>query len=630
MAGVPHHAASAYMQRLLEQGFKVAICEQMADPSKVKGIVPREVVRVVTPGIAYDDAGSTRGRTTTSSPSERDGAGPFGIAALDLSTGELSACEAADAGRGARRSSCGSIRARCSCGAAPTSSPRPLAMAPRRARSCAARPSRSPTVEADRAPRRRCSERGRRARRRPRRWRAGPRRGASRRARVQAGRVRCPSRASRSTSSATRSCSTRRRRRHLELVRAVDGGTQRLAPRRRSTRPGRRRARACSAAACSRRARSSRRSGGASTASSSSSPTPGSRAELRQRLADVGDLERLAVKLALDRAAAARSRRAAALARRAARRRRPPRRVPRARRARGARRAASASPGSTRAPTSTTLLVARARRRAAAARVATAASSATGFDAELDEARELMRGRPAPHRRARGAPARDVADPEPQAPLHARLRLVHRGHAARTWRRRRPPGGASRRSPAASATRATSSTPSPTSSRTPRSARAAREAELFDELVRDLAAHAERLRAVAARLAAWDVAGALAEVAHRDDYARPEVDDSLELVLEDARHPVVERLAAAGRFVPNDVVARAAGRAAPAPLARHRPEHGRQVDAHAPGRARRDPRADGLVRARAARAHRRRRSRAHARRRERQPRRAARARSWSR
>src|SRR5580692_7570546 len=57
MAGVPHHAASGYVQRLLEQGFKVAICEQMADPSKVKGIVPREVVRVATPGIAFDDSG---------------------------------------------------------------------------------------------------------------------------------------------------------------------------------------------------------------------------------------------------------------------------------------------------------------------------------------------------------------------------------------------------------------------------------------------------------------------------------------------------------------------------------------------------------------------------------------------
>ena len=57
MAGVPHHAASGYVQKLLEKGFSVAICEQMADPSKVKGLVPRQVVRVVTPGIAYDDAG---------------------------------------------------------------------------------------------------------------------------------------------------------------------------------------------------------------------------------------------------------------------------------------------------------------------------------------------------------------------------------------------------------------------------------------------------------------------------------------------------------------------------------------------------------------------------------------------
>ena len=64
----------------------------------------------------------------------------------------------------------------------------------------------------------------------------------------------------------------------------------------------------------------------------------------------------------------------------------------------------------------------------------------------------------------------------------------------------------------------------------------------------------ERLTAVAARLATWDVAAALAEVAHRDDWVRPEIDDSLELVLEDARRaPVVEKLASAGRFVPNDV-----------------------------------------------------------------------------
>src|SRR5271169_2015544 len=97
MAGVPHHAASAYVQRLLEQGFKVAICEQMADPSKVKGLVPREVVRVVTPGIAYDDAGLEAKQNHYLVAVEHDAAGPWGVAALDLSTGELLACEAADA-----------------------------------------------------------------------------------------------------------------------------------------------------------------------------------------------------------------------------------------------------------------------------------------------------------------------------------------------------------------------------------------------------------------------------------------------------------------------------------------------------------------------------------------------------
>src|SRR5258706_15609282 len=95
MAGVPHHAASAYVQRLLEQGFKVAICEQMADPSKVKGIVPREVVRVVTPGIAYDDS-SLDARQNQYLAAVEERAGEWAIAVLDATTGELSACATND------------------------------------------------------------------------------------------------------------------------------------------------------------------------------------------------------------------------------------------------------------------------------------------------------------------------------------------------------------------------------------------------------------------------------------------------------------------------------------------------------------------------------------------------------
>src|SRR5262245_3700163 len=54
MAGVPHHAAHGYVKRLLDLGYRVAICEQMADPKTVKGIVPREVIRVLTPGTVTD------------------------------------------------------------------------------------------------------------------------------------------------------------------------------------------------------------------------------------------------------------------------------------------------------------------------------------------------------------------------------------------------------------------------------------------------------------------------------------------------------------------------------------------------------------------------------------------------
>ncbi|MEO8184740.1 MAG: DNA mismatch repair protein MutS, partial [Deltaproteobacteria bacterium] len=80
-----------------------------------------------------------------------------------------------------------------------------------------------------------------------------------------------------------------------------------------------------------------------------------------------------------------------------------------------------------------------------------------------------------------------------------------------------------------------------------------RERELSLLLLAEVKAVSPRLARLAALIANWDVAAALAEVAQRYDYTRPEVDSSDLLEIVDGRHPVVERFAAAGRFVPNDV-----------------------------------------------------------------------------
>jgi DNA mismatch repair protein MutS len=83
--------------------------------------------------------------------------------------------------------------------------------------------------------------------------------------------------------------------------------------------------------------------------------------------------------------------------------------------------------------------------------------------------------------------------------------------------------------------------------------RVALELEIFNHVRDEVAAAAERLLALAARVAAVDALASLAEVGHRGAYCRPVVDESGVVELQDSRHPVVERLAAAGSFVPNDV-----------------------------------------------------------------------------
>lgn len=89
MCGVPHHAAHGYVARMVEQGFKVAICEQMADPTTVKGIVPREVVRVVTPGVVLDTESLEAKANNFLASFRLLSDGTAGLAALDVSTGEL-------------------------------------------------------------------------------------------------------------------------------------------------------------------------------------------------------------------------------------------------------------------------------------------------------------------------------------------------------------------------------------------------------------------------------------------------------------------------------------------------------------------------------------------------------------
>jgi DNA mismatch repair protein MutS len=82
----------------------------------------------------------------------------------------------------------------------------------------------------------------------------------------------------------------------------------------------------------------------------------------------------------------------------------------------------------------------------------------------------------------------------------------------------------------------------------------ARELELLEELTEKVRRSSDRIFALGARVAQWDVFATLAEVAHEYDYCRPEVDADATIHIVEGRHPVVERLAAAGTFVPNDVL----------------------------------------------------------------------------
>ena len=95
MCGVPFHAANSYIAKLVAKGFKVAICEQIEDPKEAKGIVKREVIRIITPGTIDIDE-STNAKDNLYLASVYITKKTSGIAYTDITTGEFTALEVRD------------------------------------------------------------------------------------------------------------------------------------------------------------------------------------------------------------------------------------------------------------------------------------------------------------------------------------------------------------------------------------------------------------------------------------------------------------------------------------------------------------------------------------------------------
>jgi DNA mismatch repair protein MutS len=99
LCGVPYHAASGYISRLINKGYKVAICDQVEDPRQAKGIVRREVTRVVTPGLVLEtenlEADHNNFLLCLAPPEPQEG-NRYGLAYVDISTGDFRIAESED------------------------------------------------------------------------------------------------------------------------------------------------------------------------------------------------------------------------------------------------------------------------------------------------------------------------------------------------------------------------------------------------------------------------------------------------------------------------------------------------------------------------------------------------------
>jgi DNA mismatch repair protein MutS len=544
MAGVPYHAAHGYIARLLARGYKVALCEQMGDPTKTKGVVPREVVRVMTPGLITDTDQLDARQNSFLAAIEPD-ADSFAVALLDLSTGELRA---------------GSLPSGADLmGELARAAPRELLLGPVDAEARAAvgallreTPLREDAAllltqareilratlgaeEAD-AAHKRLSPAAILAAARAIRFAAACSPGTP-----------LPIRTIEAFDTAQTLTLDEVAQKHLELTLSADGikkgsllelldatctpGGARLL-RRRLLAP------LLDVAQIRQRL----------DVVGLFVHNPGARTGLRAALDNIGDLERLAVRASLQEATpkdlgALRDSIAA---------------VPQALAALTSI-ADPAAAAVLRLASDPIDLLSDLHAHLAAALVDRPPALAReggifrpGFDAPLDEYRDLQ-----------STGTQRISE------LEARLRLEtgattlkvkytrvfgwyievtgkHLGKVPPTWRRKQTVAGAERY---------TNEDLDSLSDKILHAEEHFREleAQLYKNLLGRVAALSSRIHLLSARLSDWDAHAALAEIAHRFDYVRPEVDTSLVLDLVDARHPVVERMAAEGQFVPNDV-----------------------------------------------------------------------------
>jgi DNA mismatch repair protein MutS len=550
MAGVPYHAAHNYLVKLLARGHKVAICEQMGDPSKIKGIVPRKVVRVLTPGLltSSDQLDARQNNylcaldCNAGGVSEGDsGDERLGMALLDLSTGELSACSVES----------GALLIAEVARAEPRETLLPAALDHLRAAIEDAVPGgalcdddaledadvaghldqgverplyKDASAEHD-APALRAAAR------------------ALRFARHYLPDTTLPVRrvARYDPHACLRIDETAQK--HLELVRGTDG------TRKASllavidatvTSPGARLLRRRLLAPLVEVAPIRRRH----DAVELFVQNPRAREELRTTLQRIGDMERLAVRASLHES--------------------PPRDLAALRASLAAVPDALAAIRSIPATDETEALqldvdvlpslrelLTKALVDEPPARVRDTGIFRAGYDAELDELRSLRENGNRLIRELEARLREETSIPSLKL-KHTRafgwyieVTKAHIDKAPEHWRRRQTLTNAERYLDDELEELADKLAGA-------EERFASREAELFEQLVEKVAQHADGLRALAAAVADWDVAAGLAETAQRHNFSRPEVADDQLLMLKDARHPVVETFVPHGQFVPND------------------------------------------------------------------------------